>query len=151
MLPWLQLSAELDRQNIESYTVGAYWLRKRLGKPDEAERFLRKGLRSNPQSPDLLNELGWLYLEEKNDPTRARNVLRAAWQRWWELEQPKEKPDTTLAARILWGLVQLETKERRWAEVLTHLELLKNFSPNPEAVQKRIESVRENEAKNSSK
>src|SRR6266566_9969848 len=36
ILPWLRLSAELDPQNVETYTVAAYWLR-RLGKVPEAE------------------------------------------------------------------------------------------------------------------
>ena len=41
ILPWLKLSAELDPQKIETYTVAAFWLRD-LGKIKEAERFLRE-------------------------------------------------------------------------------------------------------------
>src|SRR5690606_34860071 len=67
MLPWLRLSAELDPHNVEAYTVAAYWLRKRLEKTDEAERFLREGLRKNPNHPEILNELAWLNLESRKD------------------------------------------------------------------------------------
>ena len=44
ILPWLRLSAELDPQRVETYTVAAYWLRA-VGKMVEAEHFLREGLR----------------------------------------------------------------------------------------------------------
>src|SRR5436190_3687213 len=36
ILPWLRLSAELDPQRVETYTVAAYWLRSRLNEPAEA-------------------------------------------------------------------------------------------------------------------
>ena len=29
LLPWLKISAELDPQRVETYTVAAYWLRPR--------------------------------------------------------------------------------------------------------------------------
>ncbi len=48
ILPWLKISAELDPQKVETYTVATYWLRN-LGKVNEAEDFLRQGLRSNPR------------------------------------------------------------------------------------------------------
>ncbi len=142
MLPWLRLSAEVDRSSIESYTVAAYWLR-RLGKPEEAEQFIRSGLRSNPQNPDLLNELAWLQFESRKDFVRARNLWHAALRRWVESEGMKEKPDTTVVSKILRGLIELEMKEERWDVVLKYLEQLKVFSPNPESVQKRIDTVRE--------
>jgi len=142
MLPWLKLSAELDRNNIDAFTVGAYWLRKRVGKPGEAEQFLRTGLRSNPGNPELLNELAYLNFESRKDFSKARNLWLAALRQWNELEQPKEKPDKLLAGRILGGLAELETAEKRWGDALNHLEQLKAFSPNPDAVQKRIDELR---------
>src|SRR5438270_7198517 len=47
ILPWLRLSAELDPQRVDTYTVASYWLRN-MGKVTEAEHFLREGLRANP-------------------------------------------------------------------------------------------------------
>src|SRR5260370_28350202 len=52
ILPWLRLSAELDPQRVETYTVAAYWLRK-LGDVAEAERFLRQGLPATPHSYEI--------------------------------------------------------------------------------------------------
>src|SRR5205814_2078199 len=45
ILPWLKLSAELDPQRVDTYTVAAFWLRVRLNKVKEADEFLREGLR----------------------------------------------------------------------------------------------------------
>ena len=53
ILPWLRLSADLDPHRVQTYTVAAYWLRKDLGKVDEAEQFLREGIRANPESYEL--------------------------------------------------------------------------------------------------
>ena len=92
ILPWLKLSAELDPQKIETYTVAAYWLRD-LGKVKEAERFLREGLRNNPDSYEILLELGRLYYESKHDPARARKIWELALRRWTEQEAAHKKPD----------------------------------------------------------
>src|SRR6266478_4836489 len=35
ILPWLRLSADLDPNRVETYTVTAYWLRRRMGKVAE--------------------------------------------------------------------------------------------------------------------
>lgn len=77
ILPWLQMSAEMDPSRVETYMVTAYWLRRKMGKVDEAEEFLRQGLRANPGNASLLFELGRIYKEDRKDPNHARNV--------WEL------------------------------------------------------------------
>ena len=61
ILPWLKVSSAMDPNRIETYTVAAYWLRDHLGHPDEAESFLREGLRANPDSFAILFELGRIY------------------------------------------------------------------------------------------
>ncbi len=78
ILPWLRLAADMDPQKIETYTVGAYFLRKHLNRPEEAEAFLREGLRNNPDSYEILFELGRLYNENDHDTDRARNVWQLA-------------------------------------------------------------------------
>ena len=73
LLPWLRLSAKLDPQRVDTYTVASYWLRSRLGKVDEAEQFLREGLRSNPDSFEIYYELGRIYDEERKQPGRLQS------------------------------------------------------------------------------
>ena len=83
ILPWLRISAELDPQKIETYIVAAYWLRD-LGKVKEAERFLRQGMLNNPDSYEILFELGRLYYENDHDTARARKIWDLALRKWAE-------------------------------------------------------------------
>jgi tetratricopeptide (TPR) repeat protein len=141
MLPWLKFCAEMDPHRVETYTVAAYWLRERLGKVDEAEQFLHDGLRANPNDPNILNELARLYLQNRQDLRRARNVWVVALRRWQEVEGVKEKPDELLHEQILGGLSQVERKDGRLPEAIGYLQQLKKVSPNPEAVQRQIDEL----------
>src|ERR1039458_4441227 len=82
ILPWLRLAAEMDPQKIETYTVGSFFMRQHLNRPREAEAFLREGLRNNPNSYEILFELGQLYDENDHDTDRARDVWQLALRRW---------------------------------------------------------------------
>ena len=140
ILPWMKLSAELDPQRVESYTVGAYWLRQ-MGKPAEALQFLRDGLRNNPQSYEILYELGRCY-EEKKDHVLARNLWELSLQRWREQQGREEEPDKLLLAQILTRLTRLEVRENHREQAVAYLEVLKKISPVPQEIQKRIEEVK---------
>jgi len=142
ILPWLRLAARLDPQKIESYTVGAYWLRE-LNKHDEAEQFLREGLQQNPQSYEIMLELGRCYFE-KLDYVRARNILEMAMTRWREQENPKpaEQKNILAAAQIVNYLARVEDRVGNRDRVIAWLGLLKKLSPHPDEVEKRIQEVR---------
>jgi len=143
ILPWLRLSADLDPNRVETYTVTAYWLRRRMGKVAEAEQFLREGLRANPNSYEILFELGRVYAEDRHDPQRARNLWEAALRQWNKQEPAKAHPDDFLLIEIASHLAKLEVSQGRFQEALAHMQLWKAHSPDPEAVQKRIEEVQE--------
>ena len=142
ILPWLWMSAELDPHRIETYTVTAFWLRKHLGRVQEAENFLRAGLRANPDSVEILFELGRVYYEDRHDVTRSRNVWEAALRKGREQAARQGQPDRLLLASILTHLADLEEKEGRLAPAVQYLELLKPLSPNPAVVQNRIDELR---------
>lgn len=141
MLPWLRVAAELDPHSIETYAVTAYWLRDRLNKVDEAEQFLRDGLRANPNSPELLYELGRLCFENRKDLSRAKNIWLFALRRWQEVEQPKTDPDKLLLAELLGGLARIEMQSGRAREAIEYLKQLKALSPSPEQIQKQIDQI----------
>src|SRR6185436_4141701 len=125
ILPWLKLAAQLDPQKVESYTVGAYWLRT-LNKNDEAEQFLREGLRHNPQSYEIMLELGRSYFE-RNDYIRARNVLEMAITRWREQENSKsdEQQNRFSAMQILNYLARVEDRTSHRERTVEWLAILK--------------------------
>lgn len=142
ILPWLRLSAELDPQRVDTYTVAAYWLRVRLGNAKAAEEFLREGLRNNPNSYEILFELGRVYYEANHDAGRARNVWELALRKWNEQESPKKEPDLSLLARIVGNLARLEEQEGNFDRAIGLLELAKKASPHPANLDVQITELR---------
>lgn len=142
ILPWLRLAAELDPQRVDTYTVAAYWLRERLGKGKEAEEFLREGQRNNPNSCEILFELGRLYHEARHDTARARNVWQLALRKWNEVESNKEKPDLFQLEQIAVHLARLEEEAGRLERAIELLELGKKASPNPALLQQQIDELK---------
>lgn len=142
VLPWLRLSAELDPQRIQTYTDGAFVLCKRLGKVAEAEQFLREGLRNNPDSVEILYELGLLCSEQKHDPERARNLWELALARWTSQEAGKKEPDLFMLEKIAVHLGVLEENAGNYPRALSLLELAKKAARNPAGLQGRIDELR---------
>jgi tetratricopeptide (TPR) repeat protein len=143
ILPWLKLSADLDPQRIDTYTVAAYWLRVRLGKPAEAEQFLREGLRANPDSPEILFELGRLYLENYTDPARARNLWELALRRWQEQEVARKEPNSFVLEEVAANLARLDERAGDFADAIRYLELAKKVSPNPAGLELQIQELKQ--------
>lgn len=143
LLPWLRLSAELDPQNVATYTVAAFWLRGQMGKVDEAEAFLREGWRQNPDSPEILLELGRVYSENRRDVRRARNVWELAAEKWKKQEPPKKEPNYFLWQRIAGNLAQLEEQSGNFSRSAEWLESMEERSPNPKIIRQHIESLRQ--------
>ncbi|HEY0456618.1 MAG TPA: hypothetical protein VGE41_09605 [Verrucomicrobiae bacterium] len=140
LLPWLKLAAELDPENPDTYMVASFWLRSKLGKVDEAEQFLRAGLRANPDHPEMLLELGRIYHENRHNSERARNLWELALKSWDRHEQAKADPNIFLLAQILAQSAKLEEEEKRYAPAAEYLKRLEAISPHKDAVHKwRIE------------
>jgi hypothetical protein len=143
ILPWLQLSAELDPNRIETYMVTSYWLRKRMGRVNEAEQFLREGLRSNPGDSALLFELGRLYQEDRKNDDRARNLWELGIQRIQEEKKPLSDPDKFMLGNLSLSLSRLEESHGNLSDALRWLEVFKPVSPHPSQVQRQIDELRD--------
>ncbi|WP_150107360.1 tetratricopeptide repeat protein [Pedosphaera parvula] len=142
ILPWLKISAELDPERVETYTTAAYWLRSQIGKVSEAEDFLREGLRANPDSYEILYELGELYAENHHDPVRACNLWELALRRWNEQEKNDRHPDIFLNQEITTHLATVEEQLGNLPEAMHYRELEKKASPFPEVVQEQIDDLK---------
>lgn len=140
ILPWLELSADLDPQRIETYLVTAYWLA-RIGKVSEAEQFLRRGLSANPQSYEILFELGKVRERYYHDPLQARNIWRLALRRWDEVEAGKEEPNRVACSRILGRLAESYLETGQYLEAIKYFQAAKDYSPSPESLEQRIQEV----------
>jgi len=141
MLPWLRLAAELNPNQVETYTVGAYWLRSRMGRVKEAEQFLREGWRANPDSPEILFELGRMYEENYGDPARAQNLYTLTLKKWQVSEAAKPHPDKFTSIEVTMRLARLHQRQGRIDEAVRYLQMLKTLSPRPEAIQKQIDEL----------
>ncbi|HVR37112.1 MAG TPA: hypothetical protein VMS21_14815, partial [Methylomirabilota bacterium] len=141
ILPWLRMSASMDPGRVQTYALGSYVLRTQLDRVDEAETFLREGLRANPNHHELLFELGRLYLQGRQDPDRARNLLELSLRRWREAEGGREEPDWFAHQQIVSQLVRLEEEAGRWKEARDYLALLLPHSSSPASVQERIDEI----------
>jgi len=97
ILPWLKLSADLDPDNVQTYTVTAFWLRQRMNNPAEADSVLHQGLQQCPGSYEIYYELGRLYYENYHDRERARNVWEQGVRLWLQLDPatPRGKQPVT--------------------------------------------------------
>lgn len=142
LLPWLRLSADLDPHRVETYTVAAYWLRTRLGRVNEAEAFLRQGLRANPNSSEILFELGRVYDQNRHDSDHARNLWELALRNWKAQQAGRPEPDTFLYAQITGRLAGLESRAGNDAKAITYLEMLQTVSPNPGKIQDQINELK---------
>ena len=142
ILPWLEMAADLDPEREETYVVTSFWLSKEMNKPKEAEEFLRRGLRANPESYEILFELGRVYQHHLSDPMRARNVWLAALRRWDAAEKGKEESDRVMGNKILGQLAQSYADSGSYEEAIRYFEQAKQLSPAPDAVELRIQELR---------
>ena len=140
ILPWLKLSAELDPDNVQTYTVTAYWLR-RLHKDEEANQVLFEGLRNNPDSYEILYELGRLYDESYHDTNRAQNVWEAAARKFLALPQDDQKDNKLIFERIATHLAELEENSGNLPEALNWFRAAQTASETPGDIQLQIEEV----------
>ena len=149
ILPWLKLSADLDPGNPQTYTVTAYWLRERMHKPADADAFLHEGLRNNPDSFDILFELGRLYDESYHDTDRARNVWQMAVAKWLKLdaEAPKdgkadfENENKLVFEQITTRLAMLEEGAGNLPRAIDWFRAAQKVSLTPDEIQKRIDEL----------
>ena len=142
ILPWLKLSAELDPENVQTYTVTAFWLRLRMHKDKEAEQVLREGLRNNPDSYEILFELGRLYDESYHDEARARNVWELALRKWSALNDDDKKENKLIFEQITSHLGKLEEDAGNFPSALTWLQAAKTASKTPDDLQRRIDDIK---------
>ena len=153
ILPWLDLATEMNPQDIRTYLVISFWLRTSLNQTSEAEYVLRGGLRSNPRNPQLLFELGRIYIDNYHDAAHARKIWEGALRSWAE-----EKPNVPLAERLRYDnqnfddrfiyeqlyehLAILEKQQTNFNSAIADLQMAKLASPKPEEIQIQIDDLK---------
>ena len=141
ILPWLRLAADLDPQKIEIYTVGAFFLREHLSQTKEAEAFLREGLRQNPESCEIIFELGRLYREGLHDPDRARNLWQLGIRKILALKPEQYEDNKIIFDKIAVNLARLEDEAGHYPLAIEWFRAAQKVSPNPQGLQSQIDAV----------
>jgi tetratricopeptide (TPR) repeat protein len=141
ILPWLRMSVELDPHRVESYMVAAYWLRERMDRVDEAEQFLREGLRANPDSYEILFELGRLSFDARKDNARARTLWLLATERWKSSQLGKPEPEEFILRQIMSYRALLEEQEGHPERALECLKLGRELSGGNPVFDGRIQRL----------
>ena len=144
-MPWLKLSAELDPQKITTYVAASYWLRHDPeALADEAEGFLRQGLRANPDSYEILLELGKFYSQNKKDPQHARNVWELGWAKFEKQKAAGKKVDDLAGSEILGELLRQASDKGDVQRQIQYLELLKQVETDEikPVLQKQIDALK---------
>lgn len=145
ILPWLKLSSDLDPDNVQTYTVTAFWLRERMNNPREADAVLHEGLRNCPGSYDILFELGRVYYESYHDRDRARNVW-VEGVRLWKNAQPHLSPEDQRDSRLIMEqltthLAKLEEDAGNLPQAIAWLQEAKKVSETQDVIQKDIDRL----------
>lgn len=141
ILPWLRLAADLDPQKVDTYTVGAYFLQEHLHRSDQAEAFLREGLRSNPNSCEILFALGRLYNDGFHDRNRARHVWELGVKKFDLLPEDAQKENRLVYEEIVVHLARLEDEAGNYSKSIDWFHAAQKVSPTPQALQDQIDAV----------
>ena len=142
MLPWFKIAASLDPEQPQTYVVAAFWLATKLRKVDQAENFLREGLRANPGNYNILYELGRIAYEHRKDTARARNLWVLALESFRKADQETQDSELLLHCEILSNLAKLEQEAKNNAEAIRYFTELKKYSPFKEQVQAWIDYLK---------
>ena len=141
ILPWLRLAADLDPQKTEIYTVGAFFVREPLNRADQAEAFLREGLRNNPDSYEILFELGRVYHDAYHDLDRARNVWQLGVKKYVTAPADQQKEDKLIFEELAVNLARLEDEAGNYGAAIDWFHAAQKVSPAPDALQKQINDI----------
>ena len=78
MLPWYRLVTYANPRFAKAYVIGAFVISRFGDREDEAEEFLREGLRMNPDSIEIKEALARHFFHRKRNPVRAKPLFQSA-------------------------------------------------------------------------
>jgi len=86
--------------------------------------------------------LGQLYDENDHDIGRARDVWQLALRRWLQQDPPAQKENKLGFEQITVHLAQLERKAGNWQQAIKWFQAAQKVSPDPNALQQRIDEIK---------
>jgi len=140
IMPWLEMTMRVNPDDQESVLVAAYWLGRRLGRPDLAEQVLLRAQRQTPFAYAVQLEKAKLFLHEaRREPAMA--ALNAAIAFWERTGNPEDEADRLAKAEaLLLRALLLETFTRPQDAVADYRALLALFPDRP-GPRQRLEAL----------
>ena len=89
IIPWLVYSTKIDPHNIQGYTLTAYYLAYKFGKPQDALNLLKQGIKNNPKAWEIYAELGGIYFNVFKDFKLSKKYFEKAWRLLQKTEYDK--------------------------------------------------------------
>ena len=112
-----------------------------MGRTPEAEAFLREGLRNNPDSCEILFELGRLYHDGLHDNVRARNVWELGVKKFLARSEAERKEEKLVLDELAVSLARLEDEAGNYGQAINWFHLAQKVSPAPDALQRQIDEL----------
>jgi tetratricopeptide (TPR) repeat protein len=113
-----------------------------LKRPEEAEQFLRQGLRANPDSYEIYLELGRVYFYNKREPSVGRNIFMLARDKWLKQQAAGDKPEAADYEEILGEIVRVDRQEGDLKAEVADLEELIKVSHSPQTLEAEIRELK---------
>jgi tetratricopeptide (TPR) repeat protein len=136
IIPWLYYAVKMDPHNVGAYVLTSYWVIDRLGKTQEGIRFLREGLKNNPDSWEINAELGRVYFQDTKDYAAAVRVLTRARRLLADSKHDKFQEREVLSF-LAYSYKALGKKEDARAVFLS----LSQLFPDDRNIKKKIEEL----------
>ena len=106
------------------------------------KQFLRQGLRANPDSYEILFELGRVYNENYHDPVHALNIWELALKRWLDQNDAHKNPKEDVYEQIVANLANVEEQQGNLPAAIDYLEMSLQVSPSPDSIQDQIDQLK---------
>ncbi|MCK4994273.1 MAG: hypothetical protein KAS13_04405 [Candidatus Omnitrophica bacterium] len=79
ILPWFDITTRFNPHFINAYLDGGFWLNTKMNQPDKALAFLRRGLKYNPLSWQIVFQMGEIYFTKKKDYAKSYSYFKHAY------------------------------------------------------------------------
>ena len=136
VIPWFYLSAKMDPHYVNAYVLGGFWLSDRLGKPDEALKFLKKGMIYNPDAWQIYRQAGEVYFEFKKNYQKADLYLKNAYRLMLE-----QNADTMEKRQVLVFLSSAAEKRNDLTDALGYYRQLRKIWPGDSTITEKINDI----------
>ncbi len=138
IMPWFELASLADPHYIQAYTVGGFWLGLRLGKVDKALKFLKKGLKYNPNAWEIYAQIGDIYFIANHDYPKAIAYFRQAY-----LFMNSVRVTDIEKAHVLIFLAVSFERTGDYAHSLQYYKIVRKIHPKDKKIKKTIERLEE--------